>query len=180
MLDRRKGLAPEDAASRSLAVAANIRSLSEWKNAREVLVYWPARNEVDVRPLVAELWQRGDRVLLPRCRPEQPGCMDLACVTCGEDLVPGMYEIMEPDKACPIVADFTPDLALVPGVAFDRDGNRLGHGGGYYDRLLASPGMADCVTIGVCYEFQLVDEIHAEQWDIPVRMIAEEERIWSR
>lgn len=177
LLARRRELDPHEAAERSHRVLEHVRALSEWKNAREVLAYWPARNEVDVRPLVADLWQRGVRVLLPRCRPEQPGRMDLACVTCHEELSPGMYEIMEPDKACPIMTDFSPDIALIPGVGFDPAGNRIGHGGGYYDRLLASDSMQECLTIGVCYAFQLTDHLQADQWDIPVRMVAHEDSI---
>ncbi|GAB7023874.1 5-formyltetrahydrofolate cyclo-ligase [Salidesulfovibrio brasiliensis] len=180
LLGHRRAMDAEEAARRSHDVLDQIRSLPEWKNAREVLAYWPARNEVDVRPLIAELWQRGVRVLLPRCRPEQPGRMDLACVTCGEDLVPGMYEIMEPDRACPVVTDFAPDLAFIPGVGFDRMGNRLGQGGGYYDRLLASEAMAGCLTVGPCYTFQFVEHLETDPWDVPVHVVAHEEAACRR
>lgn len=180
LLGKRRAMGAHEAAQRSQAVLGQVRTLPEWKNAHEVLAYWPARNEVDVRPLIAELWQRGARVLLPRCHPEQPGHMDLACVTCGDDLVPGMYEIMEPHKACPIVQDFRPDLALIPGVAFDHGGNRLGQGGGYYDRLLAGESMSDCLTVGVCYAFQFVQHLDADPWDIPVRTVAHEDATCRR
>lgn len=173
-------MSAHEAAQRSLNVVHHVRSLPEWRNAHEVLAYWPAKNEVDVRPLIVELWQRGVRVLLPRCRPDQPGRMDLACVTCGEELVPGMYEIMEPASACPIADDFHPDIALVPGVAFDASGNRLGHGGGYYDRLLAVSAMQTCLTIGVCYAFQRVPRLDVEPWDVPVHLVADEDSLCRR
>lgn len=179
LVKQRADLSAKDVQEGSRGVLALIRALPEWRNAREVLVYWPVRGELDVRPLVAELWQRGCRVLMPRCRPDSYGEMDLACATCEDELVPGQFSIMEPDAAtCPPLTDASPDLALVPGVCFDRHGYRLGFGGGYYDRLLARDLMADTVTIGVGYSFQLVDDLPVQPWDMPVDIICTPEELW--
>lgn len=178
LLARRSALAPEDVRAASVAVAHAIRALPEWKNAREVLLYWPVRNEVDTRSLMVELWQRGATVLLPRCRRNHPGVMDIACVNGEHDLRPGMYSIMEPHQdRCPALEDFQPDLALIPGVGFDAAGYRLGFGGGYYDRLLAQPGMGDTLCIGLCHEFQRVKKLPVETWDKPVNLICSEKSI---
>ncbi|WP_147819427.1 5-formyltetrahydrofolate cyclo-ligase [Salidesulfovibrio onnuriiensis] len=178
LLERRKALTAETVRRASLAVAGAIRCLSEWKNARQVLLYWPVRGEVDTRPLMAELWQRGVEVLLPRCREAQPGIMDLACVSCETDLRPGMFAIMEPNEAtCPVMHEYEPDVALIPGVGYAPDGTRLGFGGGYYDRLLAEPCMRQTLTIGLCYEFQKLDKLPAEDWDQPVRAICTENEL---
>ncbi|WP_285906006.1 5-formyltetrahydrofolate cyclo-ligase [Pseudodesulfovibrio pelocollis] len=181
MLARRGQLQQDEAAvSRaSEGVQELIRTLAEWRAAREVLVYWPKGGEVDVRPLVSELWERGCRVLLPRCRPDAPGEMDLACAACESDLTPGPYSLLEPDAhRCPAVASCNPDLALIPGVSFDRRGFRLGFGGGYYDRLLASGTMGRPLLVGIAYAFQLVDELPVQPWDMPVDIVCTEEELW--
>lgn len=185
LVERRMALSPDEVKQASLAVAERIRALSEWKNAWAVLLYWPIKNEVDTRPLLAELWERGSVALLPRCRPEQPGFMDLCACTCEEDLVEGSFNIMEPAPCCATREDsgdiFVPDLVLVPAVAFDTHGYRLGFGGGYYDRLLARPEMDDTVTLGLCYEFQRIDSFPMNAWDVPVQGLCTERGLkWFR
>lgn len=179
LLSRRAALPPEEIAEASSRVVQLVRTLFEWRNAAEALIYWPIKGEVDLRPLVAELWQRGCRVLLPRCRPDAPGEMDLACAACEDDLTPGPFTLMEPDAdKCPPVRECCPDIALVPGIGFDRRGNRLGFGGGYYDRLLATERMRDTLVVGVAYEFQLIDDIPTQPWDKPMDVVCTEEELW--
>lgn len=182
---QRKALSPDEVKKASLAVCERIRSLSEWKNAWAVLLYWPIKNEIDTRPLLVELWERGGVALLPRCRPEQPGFMDLCSCTCEEDLVQGSFNIMEPAACCATSEEsgepFVPDLVLVPAVAFDAHGYRLGFGGGYYDRLLARPEMDDTVTLGLCYDFQRIESFPMNAWDVPVQGICTERELkWFR
>ncbi len=178
-LKQRTDISPEQVLRGSQGVIELVRTLAEWKNACEVLLYWPIKGEVDVRPLVAELWQRDCRVLMPRCRPDAFGKMDIACATCEDELTPGQFSIMEPDaEKCPPVDTCSPDMALVPGVCFDRRGYRLGFGGGYYDRLLASDDMKKTLTIGLGYHFQIVDELPAQPWDMPVNVLCTEEELW--
>lgn len=185
IVEQRKALSPDEVKKASLAVCERIRSLSEWKNAWAVLLYWPIKNEIDTRPLLTELWERGSVALLPRCRPEQPGFMDLCSCTCEEDLVQGSFNIMEPAGCCATSEDtgeaFVPDLVLVPAVAFDAHGYRLGFGGGYYDRLLARPEMDDTVTLGLCYDFQRIQSFPMNAWDVPVQGICTERELkWFR
>lgn len=178
-LEKRAGLSPEQVLENSLGVIELIRALSEWKTACEVLVYWPIKGEVDVRPLVSDLWQRGCKVLMPRCRPDAFGEMDIACATCEDELTSGPFTIMEPDaEKCPPLGTCSPDLALIPGVCFDRRGYRLGFGGGYYDRLLASDEMKKTLTIGLGHNFQLLEELPTQPWDMPVDIVCTEEELW--
>ena len=123
---------------------------------------------------------RGVTVFLPRCREGSPGIMDAAPVSCATELREGKFSIMEPDsRICLAVEDCSPDLVLVPGVVFGRGGHRLGYGGGYYDRFLSRPGMASALKIGVCFSFQLVPRIPADDWDQPVDVIVtEQETLW--
>jgi 5-formyltetrahydrofolate cyclo-ligase len=179
LMARRAGLSAETVRTASEDALSLIRSLAEWRQAREVLVYWPVRGEVDVRPLVAELWQRGCRVLMPRCRPDAYGEMDIACAACEDELVPGPFTLMEPDAGkCPPVDECSPDMALIPGVCFDRRGYRLGFGGGYYDRLLATDGMKRPLILGIGYAFQLVESLPVQPWDMPVDIVCTEEELW--
>lgn len=179
LLEQRNTLTPDEVLASSEQVLARIRSLPEWGTAREVLAYWPVRGEVDVRPLIKELWDRGVTVLMPRCRAQAPGEMDICCATCEDDLVPGAFSIMEPDSGrCPPVGECGPDLALIPGVGFDRRGIRLGFGGGYYDRILAEKEFAETVTVGVAYDFQLIETLPDEPWDRPVRIVCTQGETW--
>ncbi len=181
MLAAREALGPDEVKAASLAVAHLVRGLERWRSASEVLAYWPARNELDPRPLVVDLWTRGARVLLPRCRPGEPGLMDLACVTGEAQLAAGAFSLMEPAPSCPIELDARPHVVLVPGLAFDGRGNRLGFGGGYYDRLLAGPAFASSLKLGLCYGFQRVESLPAGPFDQPVDAVCCEEGItWTR
>jgi 5-formyltetrahydrofolate cyclo-ligase len=184
MIERRRAMTFEDVAARSNRIVETIRRMPEWESARQVLLYWPKDNEVDTRALVAELWAKGTQVLLPRCRPGQPGIMDIALVACEADLEPGSYSIMEPAGSCRVLDvdldDFQPDLACIPGVAFDRKGFRVGYGGGYYDRLLESAHMGPCLKIGLCYAEFLVRSVPAEDWDRPVNAVCTEEGLHCR
>jgi 5-formyltetrahydrofolate cyclo-ligase len=185
LVEQRMALTPQEVQKASLAITERIRALSEWKNAYCVLLYWPIKNEIDTRPLLAELWERGSIALLPRCRPNQPGFMDLCSCTGEDDLVEGSFNIMEPAGCCATSEEtgeaFVPDLVLVPAVAFDAHGYRLGFGGGYYDRLLARPEMDEAVTIGLCYDFQRLDTLPTNAWDEPVQGVCTERELkWFR
>jgi len=179
LIDKRRMQPDSLAAEKSARIADSVRSLEQWQTASEVLMYWPVRGEVDVRPLIHELWDRGARVLLPRCRPDEFGKMDVACATCEGELAPGPFSIMEPDaEKCAPESECCPDIAIIPGVGFDWRGCRLGFGGGYYDRLLATGGLKKALTVGVAYAFQLIDHLPVEQWDQTVDIICTDEEIW--
>lgn len=177
LLTRREALASEEVARASRLVAGQVRTLPRWRSALKVLLYWPVRGEIDTRIFLAELWGREAEVWLPRCVHGQPGSMELACLTCEDDLVPGVYTIPEPGPSCRVIKDRVPDVALVPGLGFDRLGFRLGYGGGYYDRLLADPAWEDCLTIGLAHGFQVLDPLVPDPWDKPVKLVATPEEL---
>jgi len=172
LLARRAGLSPEEVLRASDVVAGQVETLPEWHTAREVLVYMAFGGEIGTERLVRGLLDRGARVLAPRCRPSEAGVLDVACVTCLSQLSPGAYGILEPDPAsCPALSLVSPDVALIPAVAFDRQGGRLGFGQGYYDRLLAGPGFEHTRLIGLAHGFQLVDRLPLDPWDRPVHAV---------
>lgn len=173
--DRRQALPAETVAEASAAVTARVLALPQWDAAREILAYLPVRGEVDTRALAARAIREGKRLLVPRCRENEPGRVDLGCLTCLSEAIPGRFGIPEPPAAsCQPPEAFAPDLILVPGLAFDRAGTRLGFGGGYYDRLLALPMAAGAYVVGLCHAFQFVEHLPAADWDRPMHAVITE------
>ncbi len=130
-------------------------------DSKVVMAYWPLPDEVDIRPLINRLVAKGKTVLLPKVTGDTT--MELRRYTSVDDLREGAFRIMEP-----IGSSFTDydriDTVLVPGMAFDAAGHRLGRGRGYYDRFLsAHPGLH---KIGVCFPFQRVDQVPTDPHDI--------------
>ncbi|MFF2093770.1 5-formyltetrahydrofolate cyclo-ligase [Paenibacillus sp. NPDC058174] len=157
MLAARNGLSAEERVEKSAAVC---RYLSEWlteKSAKRIMCYAPFRSELNTRPLMDWAWQSGIEVVLPRSEPADRS-MTLHLVSQWEDLIPGAYGILEPDPAAsPVLAQKEwPRIIIVPGVAFDRYGGRLGYGGGYYDRFAERLGH-ESVWMGAAFDIQLMD-----------------------
>ena len=178
MLARRSALAPGDVREASLRAARLVESLDAWRTASEAMVYLAFGGEIETIALLEGLWRRGVRVLAPRCSPGQAGLLDVACLTCMSQLAPGAYGILEPlPDQCPPLGDFKPDAALIPAVAFDRRGGRLGFGQGYYDRLLAGPGFEKTFLVGLAHTFQVVDDLPVDPWDRPVHAVVTDEEI---
>lgn len=175
MLERRRALSPAAVVAASAAVTRQVLALPRWAGAREVLAYLPIKGELDTRAIAETVLASGKRLLLPRCRDGAPGELDLGCVGCLDEAIPGHYGIPEPPAGvCRTPEAFAPDLILVPGLAFDRQGGRLGFGGGYYDRLLALPMAADAHVVGLGYAFQLLDRLPVQAWDRPVDTVITE------
>ena len=172
MSARRAALTPEAVAAAGRSAAKRVLALPAYGRAREILAYMAVRNELDAGLIASQALADGKRLLLPRCRDGAPGLVDLGCVRCLSEAAPGSYGIPEPPReACLPPEAFSPDLILVPGLAFDRRGARLGFGGGYYDRLLALPMAQNAFIVGLGYDFQLVAALPAEPWDKPVNAV---------
>ncbi len=149
------------------AIAARLRE--RLVESRVVAAYWPLADEVDIRPLIAWLVAEGKTVLLPRVTGETT--MELRHYQSSDDLREGAFHILEPTGT--VFADYPAiDVILVPGVAFDAAGRRLGRGRGYYDRFL--PLLSQAHKLGVCFPFQRVAEVPAEAHDIVMDEVASE------
>ena len=145
----------------SFPVVMRLLSHPRIKTAKTVMLYYSLPDEVDTHTLVDSLLMSGKHILLPRVTGE--GTMELRRYTGPSDLAQGAYNIMEPTGE--VFDDYAAiDLAVIPGVAFDSDGNRMGRGKGYYDRLL--PKLANTYKIGICLPFQLVEKIPADEHDV--------------
>ena len=137
-------------------------------DSRVVMAYWPLPDEVDLRPLLDKLVARGCLVLLPKVLDDEQ--MELRRYQSVADLVEGAFHIMEPIGE-PFVDDEQIDVALIPGMAFDAAGHRLGRGRGYYDRFLSThfshlTSHHSPLLVGVCFPFQRVATVPTEDHDV--------------
>jgi 5-formyltetrahydrofolate cyclo-ligase len=146
-----------------------LLSLPEVQMAGTVAAYYSIGSEPDTRGLVFALWKRGTYVLLPLLRPD--GDLDWASYEGPESLVAGPRGLQEPGEAARGAgAVASADVVLVPALAVDGQGNRLGRGGGSYDRALARVGPLIPV-IALLYDSELVDRVPVEGHDTPVRAV---------
>lgn len=140
-------------------------------DARVVMAYWPLPDEVDIRQLLDRLVAAGRQVVLPRVTGDDT--MELRCYTSSADLREGAFHIQEPTGV--LFEDYDAvDVALIPGMAFDAAGRRLGRGRGYYDRFLAQHPLRR--TIGVCFPFQQVAQVPADSHDIAMDELVYKEK----
>lgn len=136
---------------------------------RSVLVYIPFRSELDTWPYIEWCWAHDVKVLAPRC-DVATRAMILFPLYNKDQLRSGAYGIMEPDDQQLEPDDDIPDAVIVPGLAFNGSGQRLGYGGGYYDRLYEKFGM-NTTWIGIAHEQQLVDKIPVDHYDIILNFV---------
>ncbi|MGA1392136.1 MAG: 5-formyltetrahydrofolate cyclo-ligase [Phycisphaerales bacterium] len=170
--DRLRAMTADERDHGSRRIVEALRAEPEYANARSILFYVPIGSEPDLRPAIEEAQARGVLVLLPRSRRDPPA-IELAALGAERlDQLP-LDELRVPAPTGPAVDPRTVDLAVVPGVAFDADGGRLGRGGGFYDRLLAALSPATAV-IGVCFERQLVERVPRESHDHRVQAVIAE------
>lgn len=155
-----KGMSKEQCVNESQNIWSQLEHDPVFEKAETILLYWSLENEVETRPFI-EKWSNRKKILLP--------------VVIGDILVlrvyegvalmrEGAYGILEPQGR--EWEDYgNIDLCIIPGVGFDKEGHRMGHGKGYYDRLL---NRLHATTYGICFSTQLVDKIPTDPWDIGV------------
>ncbi len=178
MLRLRSALPQDVVIARGLAAQQRVLALDVWQQAYSVALYVSVRNEMPTRLLLHEAWTSGREVWLPRLLPEKAGEMEFVRCSEPDALRPGPFGLLEPKAALPGCGPddtaFRPECTIVPGLAFDMRGGRLGYGGGYYDRFLAKGRMRQLT--GLCFDFQLVERLPLAPWDKPVHRICTEER----
>jgi 5-formyltetrahydrofolate cyclo-ligase len=170
LLTARARLSPDERAAAGRALRDTILELPQVQMAGTIAAYYSLASEPDTHGLVYALWKRGSYVLLPLLRPDAD--LDWASYEGPDSLRPGprgLAEPAEPPRGMDAVA--RADLVLVPALAVDRGGVRLGRGGGSYDRALArvGPGIP---TIALLYDGELLDKVPADDHDQRVRLVA--------
>jgi 5-formyltetrahydrofolate cyclo-ligase len=163
-----KNLSPERHATDSENACELLQQQNAWHNAAAILFFAPLKDELNVWPLLEIALASGKTVALPRFDSGTNRYVIHQIRTLASDIQPGRYDIREPKPDCPAVPLNRLDLTLVPGIAFDPHGRRLGRGKGYYDQLLADVRGKIC---GVAFDEQIVAEIPVEPHDIRLNCI---------
>ncbi|MDI6781315.1 MAG: 5-formyltetrahydrofolate cyclo-ligase [bacterium] len=179
ILSIRNTLNPEERMKKSRLIAGKLFGLEEFHKSSSILFYVAARSEVQTEGMIKQAIKQGKRVFVPVADIENKRLFVSELYDFDVELVKGAYGIMEPMR---IYQRFVPlsevEMVIVPGVAFDIKGYRIGYGGGYYDRMLESiPQRHKVCLVGVCFECQLIDSIPVENHDMAVEIIITEERI---
>lgn len=170
LADIRNGLAKELRAEWSALACRHLAQWLEEQACRSVMAYVSFRSELNIDGIIEWCWENGVELLLPRC-VKADRSMQLYSVTEWSQLAAGAYGIREPDPDLSAVkpAGTVPDVIIVPGLAFDRHGGRLGYGGGYYDRFAEAVSSAggNPLWIGAGYESQvLIESVPSDPHDL--------------
>ena len=159
----------EDRYNKSLIIKDKIKELDIYKNSNSIAIYSSMRSEVDTKELINESLSLGKKVLLPRIINKNK----MIFIEINDNTVyeRNSFGVLEPiGEECNDI-----DLIIVPGVAFDKDNNRLGYGRGYYDKYLKDK---DLYKIGICYQEQLVDLLPVDKYDIKMDMVITNELVY--
>lgn len=149
-------------------LANALMELPELAGVHTVLAYAALPTELDPCPAILSLRRRGVRIAYPRI--EAPGVLGMHYVDHEVELVPGPFGLAQPKEHAPRAPKAAIDAIIIPGVAYDIEGTRLGYGGGYYDRLLPMC-REDCMRIGVAFDEQVIEHIPVEEHDACVDIV---------
>ncbi|MBO5415846.1 MAG: 5-formyltetrahydrofolate cyclo-ligase [Clostridia bacterium] len=167
---RRAEISEERKRELDARICREITSLACFRFADTVLMYYPIKGEIDITPVAAEAFARGKRVAYPICDTESR-TMTFRYVESLSELREGSYSIPEPHESAPAFDGGEHALCIIPAFAFDKDGYRLGYGGGYYDRFLKSfVGTA----LGAVYSEFLTDALPRGYYDIAASVVVTE------
>lgn len=168
LLKTRQSMTVSEWREKSDRISSQLQTSVIFNQATTILAYFSFRQEPDISPLFSDSQRRWG---FPRCVGKslfwhqwQPDDM----------LQMGNYGITEPHSEAPIINPAEVDLILVPSVACDRQGYRLGYGGGYYDRLLSSPAWTKIPTIGIVFDFAYFSQLPFDNWDKPLQGVVTE------
>lgn len=150
---------------RSRVLAERLFAAEQYRRANSLYAYLSFNQEVRTNPIIERAWADGKRVAVPKVMGDD---MVFIWIESFDTLAASRYGIPEPVEDGP-VADDPRALVLMPGLAFDPDGHRVGYGGGFYDRFLARE--PDHPLVALCYDFQLFDHLDVESHDIPVDLV---------
>ena len=160
--EKKRAMTPEQIEKASYALAQQFFATSYYREAKTLYGYLPYNQEVRTEPILLQALKDGKKVAVPKVYGDTMRFIYL------EDLngiEKGYAGIPEPVADEPVAADETA-LVLMPGLAFDKEGHRIGYGGGFYDKFLsAEPGHP---TVALCYDFQMRPNLETEEFDVPV------------
>lgn len=170
MKSKLNSMSKDEIVEKSNQIFESLSSLDIYKNSCKVAVYLSIESEVQTKAIIENLLLNGKRIFVPYIDGE----MKFSEYKNGSDLVEGLYGIMEPKNKQEYKGDF--DAIMVPGLAFDRFGNRLGRGKGYYDRFLKK---CRAKRIGLAYEAQIIPKIPIEEHDVKMDVVISEHGMYE-
>lgn len=181
LLAARTSLGEQEVRAKSKYIIEQLLNLEPYQKASTIMTYLDFRNEVATDQLVRHALYSGKRLTVPVVNQRDKSIMPSLLENYPDDLTAGSYGILEPGpgKIRPVAAEEL-NLLVVPGVAFDPWGNRLGYGGGYYDRFICRL-RPDAATVALAYELQVVPDLfpYMGPYDQPVQIIITEKRLFK-
>ena len=163
--EKKRAMTPEEIERRSARLGELFAASEAYQNAKTIYGYLPYNQEVRTVPMLERALREGKRVAVPKCYGDEMRFLFMDDLTQVEK---GYAGIPEPIADGPIADDKTA-LVLMPGLAFDPQGHRIGYGGGFYDKFLAEE--PDHPTLALCYDFQMLPNLETEEHDIPVDFV---------
>lgn len=163
--EQKRAMTEEQINAASARLGELFAATEQYRNAKTIYGYLPYNQEVRTVPMLEQALKDGKRVAVPKVYGEE---MKFIYMTDLTQIEKGYAGIPEPVADAP-VADDPAALVLMPGLAFTKSGDRMGYGGGFYDKFLAAEPSHP--TVALCYGFQMVDQLPTEQYDIPVDLV---------
>lgn len=160
--EMKRAMTEEQIVAASARLGELFLNCEQYKNAKTIYGYLPYNQEVRTVPMLEQAMKDGKRVAVPKCYGEEMRFIYMDDLSKVEK---GYANIPEPIADEPVADDKTA-LVLMPGMAFTKDGKRMGYGGGFYDKFLAAE--PNHPTVALCYDFQMVEDLPTEDYDIPV------------
>jgi len=180
MRQRRRSLSTLEQRIAANRLAAQVRGIQAFNRAKRVAVYLASDGEISLTPLIELCWELGKSVYLPVLHPVRHNRLWFTPYTPGTRLTHNRYKILEPALKRPGAPAWAIDLVLMPLVAFDAEGNRMGMGGGYYDRTFAFTlqrwGLKGPKLIGMAHDFQRVERLSLAAWDVPLKGVVTDQK----
>jgi 5-formyltetrahydrofolate cyclo-ligase len=180
---QRQRLSPQTLYQHSHQLLRLANNFKPFRHSNRIGFYFASRGEIDPYPLMMSAFNAGKQVYLPVLRNRPSNSLWFAGYRNGDRLIHNRFAIPEPAMLCRrSIMPWSLDMVFVPLVAFDLSGNRLGMGGGYYDRTFAYKRLRNHwrtpTLIGLAHELQRIDELTAEAWDIPLDAVITERTIY--
>ncbi|PRX24220.1 5-formyltetrahydrofolate cyclo-ligase [Orenia metallireducens] len=175
MLSLRRKLSQKDIIAKSNEIKSKLFDSAKFKAAQSIIFFVSFKNEVRTEAMIKEALDLGKRVIVPITNIKENKLELSELKDYDQELTEGTYGILEPKQEYRRPVNFSnADLVICPGLAFDRKGNRLGYGGGYYDRLLTQDLTINRVAI--CFDFQIINKVVVDEYDIKMNKIISESR----
>ncbi len=163
--EKKRAMTPEQIEKASYALAQQFFATAYYREAKTLYGYLPYNQEVRTEPILLQALKDGKKVAVPKVYGDTMRFIYLEDMN---GIEKGYAGIPEPVADEPVAADETA-LVLMPGLAFDKEGHRIGYGGGFYDKFLSAE--PDHPTVALCYDFQMLANLETEEFDVPVDLV---------